>query len=1048
MGRIRFKHVLTFFASMLFAFLVTWLVLMKAVASTPRGPGQDVPKGTLAGDGGRPSIPAAKQTVASKGSSSAELSRYFTLTGQARQAFEIEIASPGQIHASAEWSGTAVSLALILNGPGSSSAYARSDGKSPLKLSFEITPEFLTRGKTWRISVVNFDRNTDARGTIRITYPHPAASSAAPVDKPSAAATTAVEAAPRATRRASTRAGQVRPSARATEEAQKPKLRAVTWGQIGMRPAEPGEPYPLPSLNVIEQSVRSPRSFRVKDDLIKVNRRSPLSLQRFDIVDPASGSPIPPETEFTLPNGRRLTAQEYYDELNSLEEGFNQLGYTLNVKRDPAREFTIKELEYPRPAVEANIARGKAIAEAHRFQDKPLPPPIDSIRRRFQNSLLQEEAPRLKRVQQYRRQDFQTASRGPWADDQAADRFSRTEEGKKEYGHRDSFGIFLGYNLSVSADISQTEFSAETEAGGYIFNHSIDFIRVSARTAASSSGGRLTGRVTVYVLGVSTMLVDESAPVPNVPLDQLPSVPHLDLQRSYNAQKAVGFETTFPLGPVLLSARVGAAFSTGLTCGLFLSPLSIDGQIGPYLRAEAFAQAGLSIIIAEAGVRCVLTIFNDSLTATAGVKLDADGRGLYVKGALSCYDELRALEGKLQFYVCVYVPCFDLPPWCKKCWNWTIADWEGLRAKGYFFNYDFESPLAGGGQTQVTDKGGQRHEVTGGLEAEWLPLSGSAADTSVTAAPHEPGLAAFGGRLYKFWSEISSGWAFLSFADGVETGRRLVTKKRQDRETGRWEEYKVWESFAEIRWSAGAPFSELGSQVNGCEFGNRLYVFTVGPGFDEIRYKVLDRNGLWQPQQGPHRLATGPGLAPGIPGVTVLNDTLYLFYTRNRTVCFRRAGLPSGGETALAFTQEFQQPDRTRGHPSAVSFKGCVFAFYKGESSKDVNYLYWHPTHIWFNKIKVDGIFTESTPRAVVLGDQLHLFCPRGERPLGHMTSESLPPRDDRNLRPKLKWGKAEEIHGSETFEMNACSFQNSIVIFHRGTRDNRLYWRVMRYKT
>ncbi len=100
-----------------------------------------------------------------------EITRDFNITGRSREMVDFEVTTAGRIEARAEWSGTATSLALILNGPGMAQAYARKDGQSPLSLSFEVTGQHLSLGKMWKVTVANFSSSTAARGRVLITHP-------------------------------------------------------------------------------------------------------------------------------------------------------------------------------------------------------------------------------------------------------------------------------------------------------------------------------------------------------------------------------------------------------------------------------------------------------------------------------------------------------------------------------------------------------------------------------------------------------------------------------------------------------------------------------------------------------------------------------------------------------------------------------------------------------------------------------------------------------------------------------------------------------------
>ena len=94
----------------------------------------------------------------------------FTLDNFAKETIELTIEQPGSIEATAEWSPKKAELALILFGPGQMNYYRRSDGKSPLELSFTVTEQDTAEGSSWRLKLVNQSGET-VEGKLRVSYP-------------------------------------------------------------------------------------------------------------------------------------------------------------------------------------------------------------------------------------------------------------------------------------------------------------------------------------------------------------------------------------------------------------------------------------------------------------------------------------------------------------------------------------------------------------------------------------------------------------------------------------------------------------------------------------------------------------------------------------------------------------------------------------------------------------------------------------------------------------------------------------------------------------
>lgn len=88
----------------------------------------------------------------------------------ARTIFSLTVREPGCIQARATWSGNARTLAVILNGPGRTSAYKRQDGGSGVVLAYSATATDVSRGTGWSITISNFGGGT-ASGSVTIEYP-------------------------------------------------------------------------------------------------------------------------------------------------------------------------------------------------------------------------------------------------------------------------------------------------------------------------------------------------------------------------------------------------------------------------------------------------------------------------------------------------------------------------------------------------------------------------------------------------------------------------------------------------------------------------------------------------------------------------------------------------------------------------------------------------------------------------------------------------------------------------------------------------------------
>jgi len=101
------------------------------------------------------------------------INRNFSLSASFgnRQVVQFRLKRPGRVILNATWQNGNIPLAIMLNGPGQTSAYARRDGKSRLRVEFVVTSAMLAKGNTWTATIANFSRKGPVNGVFRIGYP-------------------------------------------------------------------------------------------------------------------------------------------------------------------------------------------------------------------------------------------------------------------------------------------------------------------------------------------------------------------------------------------------------------------------------------------------------------------------------------------------------------------------------------------------------------------------------------------------------------------------------------------------------------------------------------------------------------------------------------------------------------------------------------------------------------------------------------------------------------------------------------------------------------
>lgn len=908
----------------------------------------------------------------------------FVIKGQNRKIIEIQLKDKGQIYVKAEWSGTAKNLSLILNGPGRRSYYARKNGQSPLTLVFDVTSKLLSLREKWRVTVANFDNRTTASGRIEITYP-----GKRPISKPQVST------------------GKPQFSIARPKE----KLRVVRWSTPMMHKSTPIRKCQLPPLQKAADIQIPTKSFHIKKSKVKVNKRRPIAFKTFPLVDPITEKAVNPDKTFTLPNGQSMSAKVYYDELNKLERGYNELGYSLNIKRDPSLKVKLQEMSISRAAVTQNTQRANKIIAAHKYQNLALPKSVREIQKNFRTRI-KDNKDRLRRLQQYKinRQTLLSPS------GQQEHPYNYPLQAEKELGYRDVFAIFFSGKTEFSGNSDFVKVAGSAETGAYVIDNKVDILCVDGNITAPSSGGKLKASLIVSIAGVTFDIVDKEESIPSLPLDELSSIPSIEVSEEWSKSLDESYGTVFPLGPIPLSVKVGIRASAGIQYCISLSPLYADAQFGPFVSSNIYAQAGIDLIIVGAGVSCSLTLLDDSLILQVKVGLDADDqKGPYVFAEFSIYDSFEALSGELDFYVYVYVPSWSLPPWKKKYWHWELADWEGYHALGYIVKPTTAKQYLFTGQLESeTDEEASGYETTGGIGGIWRP-EGRGKKLFKCTSIFSPAPVFFRGWLFEFFT--SNAKIYYNHAMLENTLTQKPPLYVNDTIPG--------------FYSITPPAA--------CVYKNYLYVFHKGDDRN-IYYRYLDKHLSWWPKLKSKKiLINGQGcLTSDRPALVVFKNRLYLFFKKTGdkkiyyTYSYRSFFNPATESDELQWTALKSIPrttSTTRG-PSACVYRregeveDWLYVFYRSGGSSEIHYRVlggrapgesWRPeNHQW----KVNVSRTSHTPKVVFFHDKLYLVY-KGKNNNIYFRSAV-----QNSLDKSLIFGKESEINGVETdIDPSICVF-------------------------
>ncbi len=397
---------------------------------------------------------------------------------------------------------------------------------------------------------------------------------------------------------------------------------------------------------------------------VTVLKRTAVPHKPFKMLHPETGKAVAHDALLKLPNGKQVKAGEYYAELNKLEKKLNALGHSLQDGK--SQRVVLQQTTLDRAGLDA---KARAVTTRHlAFNAKTMKPAVKRAELEAKHTQL------VARVA-HRRAALKKAPTGGAGKGTHAVKTWNYQVGKPSV-----ISAFLEGKMEVKGSRDAVDVLGEAAAGGYLVNHRLELLKARAAVRVPDKGAS-SARLNVYVMGHSVYNLNKSVSTSWSKSDEISK--SFDYSTKFN----------FMLGPIPMSVRFGAQGSAGVRYFVGIRPLEATAQIVPNARARAYAQAGIDIVIASAGVGGQLRLIDLTLRIGADVGVNHDSRGLYVHEHFYALSELEMLSGSLYVYAEVTVPRIGLPPWTKKHYEWDLWKWKGLKTKGYVFNIDKKTYL-------------------------------------------------------------------------------------------------------------------------------------------------------------------------------------------------------------------------------------------------------------------------------------------------------------------------------------------------------------------
>ena len=406
-------------------------------------------------------------------------------------------------------------------------------------------------------------------------------------------------------------------------------VRRIRWCEPDMRARDPSEEDAPPALDQPADATREREGVSLPADSVEVDTRNPVAGKDFPMIDPATGLAVAPDHIFTLPNGLKITAGDYYTELNRLEDEFNRIGYSLarTATQVPDTPVRLQKTRIPAAEMQRSTEAWRQITALTRpcaIGELPTLAKVEYGFQQQQQSMpvrVQNLRPALQQIHAasyvFGKVDFETPYEAPLD-------LPRIPP----LGFPSVFAVEFKFNASLRASSE----SSQVYADSTFVNHILGFEMpvVTAYAQASSTSGRAGDceREVGYTLFGQNLftipfdVVSLADDIENLAEDnyQPPDLSSSKIKKSVD----FGYEMRFFIGPIPMSARVGVRAAVGIEYGLGVSGLDAHAFFGPFIRSDAYVQAGIDVVILEAGVRCSLLLLDLGVPINGSVSLYND----------------------------------------------------------------------------------------------------------------------------------------------------------------------------------------------------------------------------------------------------------------------------------------------------------------------------------------------------------------------------------------------------------------------------------------
>ncbi len=407
----------------------------------------------------------------------------------------------------------------------------------------------------------------------------------------------------------------------------------------------------------------------------------------FEMISPTTGKTLRWNDKVLLPDGKSVTAQEYFDQLNEMERFISSTGHSLrsqNTNLGTVAAFHTNTDSLEKQAQE--LKNKHTPIEEKNFLSVPTQSVV-TLRGDADDARLQSTCDTLVQMPLQHLAEQEKTNFKPWS---------------AAIGQKNSFAVFLDTETSTTAALSnayefgtdicgrkvtgpeflmpQAKATAQGTVGVYIFGQQFQMLRTTHEVSSTLKNAR--GNTNIYFMGAQIYSRKESG----------------SRIRLGGKQWAQTWEKTGEIhvnaGPIPLNIEYGVRATAKASYSIEAAPILAGLNIEPQVQADAFVRGGTSLMIIKAGVSGEVNVLNDQLpiNAEAEVTPASDGtRGfdLNLRGTVD--NKMQTLAGRLFAFASIAVP--GIKNFEEKSWEIDLYKWPGTSTTGRLYEFSQTFPV-------------------------------------------------------------------------------------------------------------------------------------------------------------------------------------------------------------------------------------------------------------------------------------------------------------------------------------------------------------------